>query len=61
MGKITTKHMVRDLRKINKLKYSLNQLVDMYWQMEKNHWEETDKPEDHIFHQIDNIKKYLSK
>lgn len=61
MGKITTKHMVRDLRKINRLKYSLNQLVDMYWQMEKNHWEETSKPEDHIFHQLNNIKKYLSK
>ena len=52
MGKITTKLMVRDLKR-------LNRLVEMYWQIEKDHWEEDGNPEDHIFHAINNLKNYL--
>ena len=48
MGKITTKHMVRDLKRLNRLDFDINRLVEMYWQMEKDHWEEDGNPENHI-------------
>jgi hypothetical protein len=57
MGKITTPHMARDLKRLNRL--DIDKLVEMYWQIEKNHWEEDGNPEDHIFHAINNLKNYL--
>ena len=59
MGKITTKHMVRDLKRLNRLDFDINRLVEMYWQMEKDHWEEDGNPENHIFHALNNLKNYL--
>ena len=49
MGKITTKHMAQDLKRLNRLDFDINRLVEMYWQMEKDHWEEADCPDDHVF------------
>jgi len=61
MNKVTTSHMARDLKKLNRINLDLNRLVDMYWQIEKDHWEEAGNPKDHIFNAINNLKNYLSK
>ena len=53
--------MARDLKKLNRINLDLNRLVDMYWQIEKDHWEEAGNPKDHIFNAINNLKNYLSK
>ena len=45
--------------KIEGLSKDLNRIVVMYWQEERNHWDSTDTPEDHIFHSINNVKNYL--
>ena len=43
----------------NQIRQDLKKLVDMYWRIEYNHWEEDGNPEDHIFHAFNNIKNYL--
>lgn len=45
--------------KYNSIEDDLDKLVDMYWQQEKDHWEEANNPDDHIFHAFNNVKNYL--
>ena len=54
-----TEHMKKDIKRLNKIDIDLEKLITMYWQIEKDHWEENDNPEDHIFHSFNNIKNYL--
>lgn len=45
--------------KITNLEDDLHKLVDMYWQQEKDHWEEDNNSDEHVFHAFNNIKNYL--
>ena len=41
------------------LKEVLNGIVRVYWQQEKDHWEEADCPDDHVFLKLNEIKNWL--
>ena len=41
------------------LKEVLNGIVRVYWQQEKDHWEEDNNSDEHVFHAFNNIKNYL--
>tara|TARA_Y100001973_G_C4975720_1_gene221793 strand:- start:245 stop:406 length:162 start_codon:yes stop_codon:yes gene_type:complete len=41
------------------LKEVLNAIVRVYWQQEKDHWEEADCPDDHIFLKLNAVKNWL--
>ena len=45
----------------DKFKQSLQRIIDMYWSVEKDHWEELGTPDDHIFIDFNNTKNYLNK
>ena len=47
------------VEKMNEIKNDLQKIVDMWWQHEFDHWEESGNPEDHIFNSINNIKNWL--
>ena len=45
---------------MNEIKKDLQRITDMFWQIEKNHWEETGTDNDnHIFINLNNIKNWL--
>ena len=44
---------------MNEIKKDLQRIVDMFWDIEFNDWEEKANPEDHIFHAFNNIKNWL--
>lgn len=43
------------------LKTDLKILVEYLWESEKKHYEESDKPKEHIFNVLKRIKKFLTK
>ena len=45
--------------KMNEIKNDLQKIIDMWWSIEFNDWEEKANPEDHIFHAYNNIKNWL--
>ena len=45
--------------KINSIEDDLQYIIDMYWYTEKIHWEELNNPDDHIFNNLNNVKKFL--
>tara|TARA_R100001463_G_scaffold102573_1_gene156998 strand:- start:603 stop:770 length:168 start_codon:yes stop_codon:yes gene_type:complete len=45
--------------KYNGIENDLEYIIDMYWQVEKEHWEELDNPSDHIFNNLNNVKNFL--
>ena len=45
----------------DKLKQSLQRIIDMHWSVEKDHWEELGTPDDHIFNAFNDVKNYLTK
>ena len=42
-----------------KLRNSLQKIIDMCWSVEKHHWEELENPDDHLFIDYNNVKNYL--
>jgi len=45
---------------MEKLEEDMQRIVDMHWNHEKTHWEETGNGEDHVFNAFNNIKNYLT-
>ncbi len=45
--------------KYNSIEDDLEYIIDMYWQVEKNHWEELNTPSEHIFNNLNNVKNFL--
>lgn len=38
---------------------SLERIIEQYYEIEKKHWEENDKPKNHIFHDLQRVAEYL--
>ena len=43
----------------DKIIQSLNKIIDMYWPVEYKDWEELENPDNHIFHQFNDVKNWL--
>ena len=37
----------------------LQKIIDYMWEIEYDHWEEENNPEEHIFHAFNSVKNYL--
>ena len=37
----------------------LKRVVNMFWDIEKRHWEETPDNDNHVLHSLNNIKNWL--
>ncbi len=45
----------------DKLRQSLQRIIDVHWHIEKDHWEELSNPDDHIFIAFNDVRNYLQK
>ncbi len=45
--------------KYNSIEDDLEYIIDMYWRVEKDHWEELNTPSEHIFNNLNNVKNFL--
>ena len=43
----------------DKIIQSLDKIIDMYWPVEYKDWEELENPDNHIFHQFNDVKNWL--
>ncbi len=49
--------MKLNINQINDLKY----ILSMYSKIERHHWEESGKPKEHIYHQLNRLYKLFPK
>ena len=44
---------------MKRLHKDLKRIIMMYWARERNHWDELENPEEHIFISLNNVRNYL--